>query len=60
MKKLMALLMTLVLLTGCTGKREEMDRVMGLRAELLGSEGCSFTAHLTADYGDEVHEFTLY
>ena len=52
--------MTLVLLTGCTGKREEMDRVMRLRAELLGSEGCSFTAYLTADYGDQIQEFTLY
>ena len=52
--------MVLVLLSGCTGKRDEMDRVMRLRAELLGSEGCSFTAHLTADYGDQIHEFTLY
>jgi len=60
LKKWMALIIALVLLTGCTGKREEMDRVMGLRAELLGSEGCSFTAHLTADYGDQIHEFTLY
>lgn len=60
MKKLTALIIALMLLTGCTGKREEMDRVMGLRAELLGSEGCSFTAHLTADYGEEIHEFTLY
>jgi len=60
LKKLTALLLTLVMLTGCTGKRDEMDRVMGLRAELLGSEGCSFTAHLTADYGDEIREFTLY
>lgn len=60
MKKLIALLMVLVLLSGCTGKRDEMDRVMRLRAELLGSEGCSFTAHLTADYGDQIHEFTLY
>ena len=40
MKKLMALIIALVMLTGCTGKREEMDRVMKLRAELLGSEGC--------------------
>lgn len=60
MKKWMALIIALVMLSGCTGKRQEMDRVMGLRAELLGSEGCSFTAHLTADYGDEIHEFTLY
>ena len=60
MKKLMALIVALVMLPVCTGKRDEMDRVMRLRAELLGSEGCSFTAHLTADYGDQIHEFTLY
>ena len=60
MKKLAALMITLVLLTGCTGKRAELDRAMTLRADLLGSEGCSFTAHLTADYGDAVQEFTLY
>ena len=59
MKRITALIIVLVMLSGCTGKREEMDRVMGLRAELLGSEGCSFTAHLTADYGDEIYEFTL-
>ena len=60
MKKLAAMLIALVILTGCTGKGNEMDRAMGLRAALLGSEGCTFTAHLCADYGDELHEFTLY
>ena len=50
----------LVILTGCTGKRNEMDRAMTLRAALLGSGGCSFTAHICADYGDELHEFSLY
>ena len=60
MKKLAALMIALVILTGCTGKRDEMDRAMNLRAALLGSGGCSFTAHICADYGDAVHEFTLY
>ena len=60
MKKLAALIIALVILSGCTGKRNEMDRAMNLRAALLGSEGCSFTAHICADYGDAVHEFTLY
>ena len=60
MKKFAALMLVLVVLTGCTGKRNEMDRAMNLRAALLGSEGCSFTAQITADYGDEVHEFSLY
>ena len=52
MKKLAALMIALVILTGCTGKRAEMDRIMTLRAKLLGSEGCTFTAQITADYGD--------
>ena len=60
MKKLAALMITLVILTGCTGKRAEMDRIMTLRAKLLGSEGCTFTAQITADYGDTLHEFTLF
>ena len=59
MKKLAALMIVLVILTGCTGKRDEMDRAMNLRAKLLGSEGCTFTAHIFADYGDAFHEFTL-
>ena len=53
-------MIALVLLTGCTGKRDEMDRAMNLRAALLGSGGCSFTAQICADYGDAIHEFTLY
>ena len=60
MKKFAALLVTLVIFAGCTGKGNEMERAMGLRAALLGSEGCTFTAHLCADYGEELHEFTLY
>ena len=60
MKKLAALMIVVVLLVGCTGKRDEMDRVMNLRAALLGSGGCTFTAQITADYGDELHKFALY
>ena len=60
MKKFAALMIMLVILTGCTGKRDEMDRAMNLRATLLGSEGCSFTAQISADYADAVQEFTLY
>ena len=53
-------MIALVILSGCTGKRDEMDRAMNLRATLLGSEGCDFTAHIVADYGDTLQEFTLY
>lgn len=52
-------MIALVILTGCTGKRDELDRAMKLRASLLGCLGCSFDVTVTADYGDEIHEFSL-
>ena len=52
-------MIALVLLTGCTGKREELDRAMELRADLLGCLECSFDVTITADYGDEVHMFAM-
>ena len=54
-----ALLLILVLLTGCSQKNESLDSAMELRSRLLSGGGCSFTAHITADYGDELYEFTL-
>lgn len=59
MKKLASLMLALVILTGCTGKRDELDRAMALRADLLGCESCSFDVSLTADYGDAVHTFAM-
>ena len=59
MKKCVALLCVLTMLSGCTGKRQLMDRCMTLRADLLASEGCSFRAEITADYGDAIQEFVL-
>ena len=59
MKRIAVLIFALVLLTGCTGKRDELDRAMKLRATLLGCLGCSFDATVTADYGDEVFEFAM-
>ena len=59
MKRITAVFLTLVLLTGCTGKRDELDRAMKLRASLLGCLGCSFDVTVTADYGDELYEFDM-
>ena len=59
MKKTVAIFLTLVLLTGCTGKRDELDRAMKLRASLLGCLGCTFDVTITADYGDELHTFAM-
>ncbi len=59
MKKTAILLLAVfTLLTGCAGAQDHIDRAMALRAKLLRS-GCSFTASITADYGDKVHTFTM-
>ena len=59
MKRIVAVFLSLVLLTGCTGKRDELDRAMKLRANLLGCLGCSFDVTVTADYGDAYYTFVM-
>jgi len=59
LKRIVAVFLTVVLLSGCTGKRDELDRAMKLRASLLGCLGCSFDVTITADYGDALHEFAM-
>lgn len=59
MKKLASLMLALIVLSGCTGKRDELDRAMALRAELLGCESCGFDVAVTADYGDSVLTFGM-
>ena len=58
MKKLAVLLIVLLFLGGCSGKQEELERAMTLRAKLLASE-CSFDAKITADYGDKLYVFAM-
>ncbi len=55
----MGILLALLVLTGCGGKNAELERAMNLRAKLLASS-VSFDAEITADYGEEIHIFSLY
>ena len=59
MKKLLAVLSLVLLLSGCSRGNPALDRAMALRADLLAAAGCRFTADITADYGDALHSFTL-
>lgn len=59
MKRIVAALCLLVLLTGCTGSDEALDRAMAMRAKLLACETCSFDAQITADYGDKTYTFAM-
>ena len=58
MKRIFSLCILLALLTGCSQSDARIERCMGLRSKLLAG-GCSFTAEITADYGDKLHTFTL-
>lgn len=59
MKKVLTLLLTAILLTGCKGENGELSRVMNFRASMLSGMGCSFQAVITADYQEELYQFTL-
>lgn len=59
MKKAAAVLLALLLLTGCSSKNKAMEQGLQLRSRLLGSSGCSFDLDITADYGDKTHSFSL-
>lgn len=59
MKKVVAAVLAVMLLfAGCAGAQEQIDRAMELRAQLLRGS-CTFTAEITADYGDKVHTFAM-
>lgn len=59
MKKAAVLLLAAVLLTGCTNADREIEQAMELRDKLLSGSGCSFSATVTADYGDELYTFSM-
>ena len=59
MKRLGALVAALVFFAGCTNANIPLERTMGLRAKLLAGSGCTFQTKITADYGDELHSFSM-
>lgn len=59
MKKMGALILGFLFLTGCGKASTEIERGMQLRSKLLQSSQCSFDAEITADYGDKVHIFSM-
>lgn len=59
MKKTAAILLAVLLLTGCSVKNKELERGIRLRTKLLSAAGCSFDADITADYGDKLHTFSM-
>ena len=56
--KILALVLSVLLLAGCGRENPELNRAMTLRAELLASS-VTFDAEITADYGEEIHPFSV-
>ena len=59
MKRLFSIILVLFIFTGCDRSKENMDRALDFRQELLKSAGCRFDCSLTADYGDILYQFVL-
>lgn len=59
MKRIIPILLILVLLAGCAGAQDTMDRAMALRAAIL-AKGAEFDAAVTADYGDKTYSFGMH
>lgn len=58
-KKCLAAVFTLLLLSGCSRTDRDLNRAMALRQKVLSAELCSFEADITADYGDTLHSFSV-
>lgn len=59
MKGIAVLILSAVLLVGCSTENLELDRMMSFRASLLSGMGCRFQTVITADYQTEMYQFTL-
>ena len=59
MKRVIAALLGVFLLTGCSKSDTVLDSAVSLRNRLLESNGCSFNAEITADYGEKLYAFSM-
>ena len=53
------MLLVILVMTGCESKEGNMDAALQLRTRIANS-GCSFTARITADYGDSIYTFRMH
>ena len=58
MKKILLSLLVLAMLTGCKNRDNSLEQGLALREKMLHS-GCSFSAEITADYGDRTFSFQM-
>lgn len=59
MKRIISIFLLLAMLSGCTDTDTSLQRALTLREKLCKSDGITFTAHITADYGDNIYLFSV-
>ena len=59
MKKCSLWIILLFIFSGCSGTPDELQTGMELRSRVLQASGCTFDAEIKADYGDEIHTFSM-
>ncbi len=57
--KLAVVLCMILVLSGCKGKNAPLDRAIALRNKIADSNGCSYHAKITADYGEKIYAFSM-
>ncbi len=60
MKRLVAIFLCLLVLTGCGNSGSDISSAMDLRQKLTKAKGCEFDCVITADYTDVVYTFSLH
>lgn len=59
MKRLAAVCLIILMLTGCGKNDSELKRATSLREKLLKCTSCSFRAGVNANYGDKTYDFVM-
>ncbi len=58
MKKVMALILLCIILSGCGGTKDTQDKLLRMRQDLSG-RGHTLTANIHADFGENTYDFVL-
>lgn len=59
MKRILSVVIVILLLCGCSSGSNVYEQVITLRSKLQSCDKCTFSADITADYGEKVYTFTL-
>lgn len=58
-KLLLCFLLLWAILPGCQTREDPVEQALELRSRLVSSDGYTFDAEITADFGDKVYEFGM-